>query len=595
MNSSSGLSMRFRSTLEKRHWVVAAAAAVSSIAVIVLRFQLWQFDLRAPLAYRQDALYFQVMTKALGEHAWNDHIARLGAPFGLDAVDFPLRCSLDYGLIKLLMLIFHSPFLVVNLYWLLAAGLAGASATLFMRFLRANAPASFTFGVLFGILPFTFFRSVAHLNLLTFMIPAGAFLAVSVARGEITWKSKQQLWLPLLLSVAVGFIYIYWAFFTCILIALGGLIGFFLHRQRRTLLVAVCLVALISTAAFLNLAPTLSYWHEHGRNPAVVFKSPSEADVYGLRIRQMLTPVFSNGFPWMQRIRERIVAGGFPEDAKDANESVSASLGTLGAIGFLMLLAIVLWPRLANPPEDITILASLTLAVVLICHTGGLGGLFNVFVTNEFRCYNRISPFISLFSFALLATTFDRIFGRHRGLTSLAASCAIITFAAFDQIPLYYLSFHRDIEREFRQDEATFRAIDGLLPAGASVFQLPYMPFPVDSGVNTLPYYENSKAYLQSSKIRWSWGAMTGRHDNWTQVTSSLPVEAMLRRIGDAGFQGVLISRGGYTDRTVEDAVSALAGAPSFVSSDSRWVFYDLRAYVDNMKSHPSSEGGEIR
>ena len=73
--------------------------------------RLWQRDLAVPFVYWGDALYHSVLVKALAEGTWHYHIARLGAPFGLDAVDFPIGCTLDFAVIKILTAIVHNPFL----------------------------------------------------------------------------------------------------------------------------------------------------------------------------------------------------------------------------------------------------------------------------------------------------------------------------------------------------------------------------------------------------------------------------------------------------------------------------------------------------
>lgn len=609
--NSSAESTKLESFLGRHRWFLALVSALLTLTVIVLRFRLWHFDLTVPLAYRNDALYFLVAVKALGENAWNYFIPRLGAPFGLEGLDFPINCTLDFAMMKLGMILFGAPGLVVNLYWILSVSLAAAFAALFFRFLRVRPIPSITFGVLFGIIPFVFFRSVAHLNLVTYLVPASAYVAVGLARGDLlrAWltrkgsglerSSLRPLFLSLVICLAAGFTYIYWAFFTCVVVSLGAVIGFVRSRNRAGLALAGILVATVALAATLNMAASLRYWHSAGRNSELAFKRPSEADIYGLRIRQMLTPVESNGLPFLQRLREKIVAGGFPEDARDANESVSSALGTVGSLGFLLLLAVAVASCVspAKPyfDENPRILAGLTLCLILLGHTGGFGGLFNIFVTSEFRCYNRVSPFISLFCFAILALSYDRFFGARHWLTQAATSIFLIGFAALDQIPLRFLQIHRLIETEFYQDKETFSSIESRLPSGAAVFQLPFTPFPLDSGIHQLSYYANAKPYLQTRTLRWSWGEMMGRHGNWNRHTASLPAEKMLERVAYAGFSAVVINRGGYPDRKLEDEIAGLTGVPLFASADGRWAFYDLQSYAAKLRATMSGEAWQMR
>ena len=126
-----------------------------------------------------------VLVKALTEGTWNYHIARLGAPFGMDAVDFPLGATLDFAVIKILTAIVHNPFLSINLYWLLTIAMAGAFAALFFRSLQISHLASASFAALFAITPFVFYRNIAHLTLQQFIVPAAAYLGIVLARGGV--------------------------------------------------------------------------------------------------------------------------------------------------------------------------------------------------------------------------------------------------------------------------------------------------------------------------------------------------------------------------------------------------------------------------
>ena len=81
---------------------------------------------------------------------------------------------------------------------------------------------------------------------------------------------------------------------------------------------------------------------------------------------------------------------------------------------------------------SIRLLSGFVIALVLIAEVGGLGSLFNVFVVHEFRAYNRISPFIALFSLAAVAITIDALLaGRKRYLHWLLGGCLLI-FGAFE-------------------------------------------------------------------------------------------------------------------------------------------------------------------
>jgi hypothetical protein len=166
-------------------------AASSSLLLVFLRMRLWTYDFHVPFVYSGDALQANaILVKPLTEGIWNYHIARLGAPFGLDAVDFPIGCSLDFAVIKILTAIVHNPFLSVNLYWLLTIAMAGAFAALFFRSLQISHLVSASFATLFAITPLVFYRNISHLNLVQFIVPAAAYLGIDLARGASSGLQK---------------------------------------------------------------------------------------------------------------------------------------------------------------------------------------------------------------------------------------------------------------------------------------------------------------------------------------------------------------------------------------------------------------------
>ena len=235
------------------------------------------------------------LVKALTEGTWNYHIPRLGAPFGMDAVDFPIGCSLDFAVIKILTAILHNPFLLLlNLYWLLTIAMAGAFAALFFRSLQISHLASASFGTLFAVTPFVFYRNISHWNLVQFIVPAAAYLGIDLARGvssglqkTIALQKKETprriLLVRLAICVAIGLTYIYWAFFACIVIAIGCLIGLFRFGNKRILLVALVYMTVIGAASARRPRAEVCFTGI-GMDPTECSNNsfPAEADIFRL-------------------------------------------------------------------------------------------------------------------------------------------------------------------------------------------------------------------------------------------------------------------------------------------------------------------------
>jgi hypothetical protein len=587
----------FRTSLVHRNSLTAMAAGLLGVLLVFLRMRL---DLAVPVLYHADALYNTVLVKALAEGTWNYHIARLGAPFGMDTVDFPLGATLDFAVIKILTAIVHNPFLSINLYWLLTIAMAGAFGALFFRSLQICPLASASFAALFAITPFVFYRNINHLTLQQFIVPAVAYLGIGLARGDVFGISESNraserpdtprriLLVRLAICVAIGLTFIYWAFFACIVIAIGCLIGLLRFGNKKIVLAALLYITIIGAASVADNSGSLLYWYRNGYNRALWFKIPGEADIYGLKIRQMLTPIDNHPIPLMRSVRDKIVAA-FPNDA--ANESFCAALGTIGVIGFVILICVAVGRPQGRILGDarLRLLSGFVIALVLIAEVGGLGSLFNVFVVHEFRCYNRISPFIALFSLAAVAMIVDSFLaGRKSYSYWLLAGCVLI-FGVFDQIPIAMFSNQPNDKRLFYEDKFFIGQLESRLPAGTMIFQLPHTDFPLDAGRERMLPYDQARAYLHSKTLRWSWG-MPGRNHNWTTVTAELPLDQFIERIIFAGFGGLLIDRYGYKDSEVEQSVLGYLGPSSKFDLGGRWAFFDLGAFRDKLEGSLSSE-----
>jgi hypothetical protein len=588
-------------SLVRSNSLTAFAAGLLSLLLTFLGMRLWQRDLALPFVYWGDALYHSVLVKALAEGTWHYHIARLGAPFGLAAVDYPVGCTLDFAVVKILTVIVHNPFLSINLYWLLSITMAGAFAALFFRSLQISHLASASFGTLFAVTPFVFYRNISHLHSVQFIVPTAAYLGVELARrrvfgiaennrpSEKRTNPRRLLLVRLAICVAIGLASTYWAFFACIVIAIACLIGLFRFGNKKIALVALLYVTVISAASVANESGSLLYWYRNGHNKALWYKVPAEADIYGLRIRQMLTPIPDHPLPLMRSVRDKIVAAGFPNDT---NESCTAVLGTIGVIGFVILCCVAVGRPRGRILGDarLRLLSGFVIALVLIAEVGGFGSLFNVFVVHQFRAYNRISPFIALFSLATVAIILDALLPWRKWYSQgLICGCLLI-FGAFDQIPVVLFSNWENEKRRFYEDQFFIRQLESRLPAGTMVFQLPHTDLLLDGGRERMLPSDQARAYLHSKTLRWSWGAMAGRNQNWAQITAELPLHEFIERIIFARFGGLLIDRYGYKDSEIEQSALSYLGPDAKFDLGGRWVFFDLRAFREKLESALSSE-----
>jgi hypothetical protein len=568
-------------------------AAVLGLGALVWRLQLWRYDLSVPFAYWGDALYETTLVQALTESSWNYYIDRLGAPFGMPAIDYPIGCTFDFAIIKVLSFATHNGCLLTNTYWLLNVCLAGAFASLFLSSLRVSTSAAVCFGALYGIIPFTFYRNISHLDLVHFIVPAAAYLALSIYHGgpeaslsELAEpQAHPRAWfLPLNLAVClgIGLSFAYWAFFSCIVVAVSCLVAYARRRSAKVFLIAMVYIAVIMGGGLLNIAGSLWYWHKHGPNTAMYFKASAEADIYALTIRHMLTPIPQDPLPPLAALRDKIVAVNFPADR---GEWQTPALGIVGGVGLLLLFAVAVGRPTRGLLADRRLIpiASICIALILVGGIGGLGSLFNVFVLHEFRCYNRVSPFISLFAFAALAIVLDHVLANKRGAFRYTSFGFLLVIGAIDQVPVSIFQGRADEEKQFFADRLFMRRLEKSLPQHSMVFQLPYREFPLDAGYKRMGPFDDARAYLQSRTLSWSWGSTIGRHHDWAARMAKLPARQLVEKISLAGFQGVLVDRFGY-EPAEENTLRLATGGPVGIDSGDRWVYYGLDEVRRNLR-----------
>ena len=178
------------------------------------------------------------------------------------------------------------------------------------------------------------------------------------------------------------------------------------QRDRRLLLTGALCIAVIAGSTLVNLTPSFYSWHVNGRPLILRDKVPAESEIFGLKIRQLISPVYphvsvpsrggskGSGCAVSERQRELVVAARARRHAR-----VPRAAGVALRPGHQ---ATRTMPLLRGASR-------LTLAALLLATVGGFGTVFNLFVSADIRAYNRISPFIAFFSLFAVVVVIDRI------------------------------------------------------------------------------------------------------------------------------------------------------------------------------------------
>jgi len=578
-----------------RSWVIYGGQAVIIFAVLWLGLHLNIHNIEIPLSAKGDALHHLAITKAIIESGWWWHISRLSAPFGLDMVIFPVGGTLDYALIKFLSYWSDKPGVVLNSFWILSCVLTGIGATWSLRRLDISGPVSFSVGLLFAFLPHAFYRNLNHLMLVYYLVPLTSAFAILILKGDFQGLPRRDKIILYLGCVAVGLNYVYTAFFSCFVLAVVIAVGFITKDWRRILYPAGCGLAIITVVTFLTLSPSLFAWHkDHEAQRNVAQKAMADADTYGLKLRHLLTPIPGHPLALWRRFEAKTSAANFPLETENAAER----LGTLGSIGFLILLGVSLFGPFRRQQQswvgaNLRPLASLNLAVFLLVTIGGFGSIFNLLVSSEIRALNRAATFTAFFSIAaisvLLACLEKKTVNTRRARAVFLLCLPIFIVAGIlDEAPFGLLrKMHHESGEAYLTLQPFVQMLEKELPKNSMVFQLPYAPYPNSPKIHQMSPHQHLLPYVLSSYVKWSWPSLSGRAMKVTRKLANDRARDFVKNLAIAGYDGVWIDRLGYEDegKTVIHRLTIEAGGTTLVSSDSRYAFVSLRALKEKLSA----------
>jgi phosphoglycerol transferase len=443
---------------------------------------------------------------------------------------------------------------------------------------------------LFVFLPYHFARGLGgHLFLSTYYsVPLGALLALSVLLGEPVfergersgrvgqWASRRT-FLSLGMCIVIGSCGLYYAFFTDLLLALAA--GLTLAVRRRSDAIASCVaLAVIACTVALTFVPNLAYRAIHGPNPAVAHRVPFESEVFATKLTHLVLPVPGDRISPLRRLRVRY------DSTSPPPQDYGSALGLIGAAGvFVMIVTLLLsaLPQAANVRRRLRATSLLGVFTILVITVGGISSLIAYVVTPQIRAWYRDSIFVGFFALLAVALLLERILrGRSRWVV-LGVVGLLLAFGLFEQTTDNSIPTYASARAEYDSDAVLVREIESRLPDRGSVFQLPYIAFPEAASVGAADVYAGGRGYLHSHDLRWSWGSIEGRREDWQAALAGRPVGAVIRAVAAAGFDGLWLDRDGFPASwpALERRVTRLTGAVPLVSPDRHISFFDLRRF----------------
>jgi phosphoglycerol transferase len=481
---------------------------------------------------------------------------------------------------------------IANVFCTLTFLLVLWSALYVLRELGISDSIAVATSLLYAFAPYHIWRAATHPHLSSYYsVPLAVLVALWLSRGEPIVLGRGARWRPVLVTcVLIALGGPYYGAFGLYLLGVGGLIGWLRRPGWRRAIEGLLPVGLIVVLLAVQLVPFWLYWHKNGPNPIASFRPTNSARLLGLRFYQLLKPVTGHRLPWfndanLEKQREQVgnVLSLYDDTYNEA--VITAPLGAVAGIGFVVLLAVCLaWPiripfvRRAARLRD---LAGLNLAVLFLAQSGGLGELISLNITTKIRAYNRMSIVIAFLSLTALAVLAQQCRSRRWGGRSLPIVLGfVVVLALLDQVPPAALPDHARDAAMFDSDREFVDRIEAALPADSQIFQLPPNSFP-EFGIHfEMPDYSLFRGYLQSTRLRWSFGTVRGRAtEQWQSRLAPLPPAALVGRLREAGFAGIYVNRRGHQGRAaaLEREFARELGPPFAVSRDGQLSFFVIR------------------
>jgi hypothetical protein len=581
-------------------FAVTAALAAFLIAGEVL--QIGDLRLEVPMQYGFETLYYLMLAKGILDHGGYSENPSLGAPFGQELHDLALGTDqLNLALMELIGSVFSDAGEVLNLFYLLSFPLVALAAYLAFRLLGVSPWVATVCAALYALLPFHFVRGPGHLFLSSYYaVPLGAYLVLAVATGAplfvrrargsrlLGWVSGRSA-LTVALCLVVGSAGIYWAAFSLFLLVLAAALRLVSTRRLAAVTAGAAVVALIALTVVVDAAPTLAYQAENGSNPGATGRPALQSELYGLKLADLVLPIENHRVDSFAELTARYRA------STPLGSERGQTLGIVGTLGLVFLLAVA-FVRLAGRQSPVEpalthAAAAATLFAIILGTVGGGSTVFAHLVTPQLRGWNRISLFVAFFCLLAVALLLDWL---RRALGSgtparaafVGSLILLLGVGVYDQTTSKYAPEYGQQAASFQYDRDFVRAIEAQFPRGAAVFQLPYHPFPEAGQVGDMAEYDLLRGYVHSQDLRWSFGAMKGRPEDWAKALADRPLTSVVPATVAVGFDAIFIDRFAYSDRagSLERELGQLLRVEPIVSGDSRHSFFDVRPYEERLR-----------
>ncbi len=577
----------------RRHWQDLTALATSAfitLACAVLATNARPSNLGVAWG-KGDAIYGYSIAKAMIENGWWTPNPDLGYPYIQDQSSFPTPDFVALGTIKVLSILTGDPFSSINLYYLLGFPLAALAAFVLFRVAGVSTWISAVLSIALALIPWHFERFPhTFLSNYAFALIGLALIALVLREApdqdRALSRTKWIFFGSIVAAVLVGLGGPYYAAFT-IFVGFAAILGQFLAGRRPSDSVRSILI-MLTLVITLGFAIVISQLNSLYRVTDPITRQPFESELYGGRLYTFFR--IANG---------SLGAEFIPKPLRDlASRGVSGSawegdafnsIITLAAFGLTCTLLITFLAggaseRLRGRVLFDNIRTWLLLFIITsgIFVSAGAGSVFASSISPTIRAWGRASIMITAITMVVLGISLTYLWGRAKFrkllvvvVTALGVLAIVDPVASANRIDI---AFGKSLEGNV---EPYVAAAEAALKPGCPVLELPISLFPEVPPTERSLDYSGLIPYLYSSELRWSYGAVkTSEEGRWVYDHLKKPPAEQIELAKEAGFCALQLDMFGYPvdkETQVKETYTDLLGAPIAISSDRRWVMFDLR------------------
>jgi hypothetical protein len=524
--------------------LVFLSALITLLHYQLLTREAWQL----PSDYGGDSFETLARIKAASEGdtlpLMSQDIGRLGAPFGADWNAYPAPDLLLMLLLGGLSRVFGL-FIAANLCLVLAQVAAALSCYWVLRYLRCRWEWAITGALLFAFTYEAFHRGLAHYSFIfTWTIPLGLLSASLIASSKrLRWGTK-ECWICILSALAFGLHNPYYHYFWLLLIGWALVFQIFGERNWRNVAIGLATVGISLAALFAINIENWLYASEPDSLPLLV-RNYSGTERYALKPIEMFIPPSVHRWDCFAFFGNRYFRW-----TEWRGEFFLPYLGLAGiaALAWLVLETIKALSARKPIPGPMGLIGWL----LVFCSIGGVSNILAFFFSFQiFRATNRIAVFISCILLVFLMLRCAKLSQRLPRWGSVLAAALLCAVGLLDQVPRGIRPIERDlIEKRVTADKDMGSRMEAALPKGSMIFQLPVVGFPEVVPPFELIDYEHFRPYLNTSSLRFSYGATKLRsRSQWQNEIAALPLPEMVQKLERLGFAGLYINRRGFPDR----------------------------------------------